>query len=764
MSKLLEICPYEYKGETNPKIKDIFEFELDHFQKYACDAIDENKNVFITAHTGSGKSVCFEYALNKAILENTKIVYISPIKALSNQKYHEFKEKHPDLEIGILTGDIKINPDAQLVIITAEIFRNALYCQDREIKEDEYQFNPKLVKYVVLDEIHYINDKDRGKVWEEIIMMIPKDICLIMLSATVDSPEKLAGWIAERQDKKTILAGTKTRPVPLKFYLYTDDKMINFCDSTQGWIKDKWPDFKFVSNFSMIHWINHSISYLDKHNFLPCIYFILSKREIEDYVTKITGNFLKHEELISIKDIWRQYIFPLEKQLEKLDEFYKVKQLVERGIAYHHSSMVPQLKEVIEILYGKGLIKVLLATETFAVGINAPTKSIVFAKLTKYDNNGLRNLYSQEFNQMAGRAGRRGLDKFGNVFLLSKFLPKESEVKSIIMGKPITLKSRLNLDYSYFLRMFRMVEKKEEFMEFLINQTENSFFEKENQISYQSIRKELDNKKNEIDKLDYNQKDFEEYQDLQNKLDNQLMYSQSKVKKFLKKFKTIKNKEVFEKALKLSDKITSLTEIINNNYLVKHFNYLKDFLELEGFIKNDLLTKMGLIASEINQINPLVISYLIVNNCFDKISFHELVAFISLFLEGKKTDDYVLSELEEEFGQIELIYQTLETMDYYHNVEVELNNNLPYPFSENYHLSYDNYSICYHWANGKTWKELGCNIYEGDFVKVILRIHQILRELSKGFELLEKYDQVKMIEDNQDSLIREIVILDSLYL
>lgn len=763
MSKLLKVCPYEYQGKTNPKLNDIFEFELDHFQKYACDAIDNNENVFITAHTGSGKSVCFEYALNKAIDENTKIVYISPIKALSNQKYHEFKEKHPDLEIGILTGDIKINPDAQLIIITAEIFRNALYRQDREIKEDEYQFNPKLVKYVVLDEIHYINDKDRGKVWEEIIMMIPKDISLIMLSATVDSPEKLAGWIAERQNRKTILAGTKTRPVPLNFFLYTDTKLINFCNSTNGWIKDKWPDFKFVSNFSSIHWINHSISYLDKNNFLPCIYFILSKREIEDYVTKITGNFLKHQELISIKDIWRQYIFPLEKQLEKLDEFYKVKQLVERGIAYHHSSMVPQLKEVIEILYGRGLIKVLLATETFAVGINAPTKTTVFTRLTKYDTNGLRNLYSQEFNQMAGRAGRRGLDKFGNVILLPKFLPKENEVKSIIMGNPLNLKSRLNLDYSYFLRMFRMVEDKKDFMDFLISQTENSYFEKENIIVKKSIKIELDSKRSEIKKLEYDKTEFEEYLHLISKI-NSNDYSQNQIKKMLKKEKNMKNKDIFKKVFTLSEEINSLEEKISNNYLVKHFNYLKDFLQAENFIKNDLLTKMGLIASEINQINPLVISYLIVNNCFDEISFHELVAFISLFLEGKKTDDYVLSELEEEFGQIDLIYQTLETMDYYHSVEVELNNSLPYPFSENYHLSYDNYSICYHWANGKTWKELGCNMYEGDFVKVILRIHQILRELSKGFELIEKYDLVKMIEDNQDSLIREIVILDSLYL
>jgi len=764
MSKLLELCPYEYNGETNPKLKDIFEFELDHFQKYACDAINENKNVFITAHTGSGKSVCFEYALYKAIQENTKIVYISPIKALSNQKYHEMKEKHPDIEIGILTGDIKINPDAQLVIITAEIFRNALYQQDRIIKEDEYQFNPKLVKYVVLDEIHYINDLDRGKVWEEIIMMIPKDICLVMLSATVDSPEKLAGWIADRQNKKTILAGTKTRPVPLKFYLYSDDKIINFYNSNGSWSSNEWIDSSKIKNYSMIYWINHSIEYLEKNNYLPCIYFILSKKEIEDSVTKITGNFLDKDELISVKDIWKRFIFPLEKELDKFEEFVIIKQLVERGIAYHHSSMVPQLKEVIEILYGKGLIKVLLATETFAVGINAPTKTTVFPRLTKYDCKGLRDLYSQEFNQMAGRAGRRGLDKFGNVFLLPKYLSSEKEVKNIILGKPVTLKSRLNLDYSYYFRMFKMVDKKENFMDFITSQTENSYFEKENQLTYISIKKELTEYKNELDKIEFDNKEFEEYQDIQLKLENEMMYSQGQIKKMLKKLKMIKNQDLYKKILKLVKKIKSLEEILTNNYLIKHFNYLKEFLESEDFIQNELLTKMGLIASEINQINPLVISYLMINGYLDKMSFPELVGFISLFLDGKKEDQYTLSELQDEFEDIDIIYKTLETIDYYQEVDTKLNNILPYPFSENYQICYDNYSICYHWANGIKWKDLGCKLYEGDFVKVILRIHQILRELKKGFEIMENFEMIKLIDDNQDSLIREVVILDSLYL
>ena len=257
-SYLIE-CQSLYDKEYKPKYRD-FPFELDHFQKYACEGIDNNENVFVAVATGSGKTVPAEYAISKAISEGSKVVYISPIKALSNQKFKDFSENIQD--IGIMTGDNKVNPQAKLVIMTAEIFRNSLYRAkwDVSVPEDGYSFNPEKVKYVILDEIHYINDRDRGKVWEEILMLLPDDTQLTMLSATIDQPEVLAGWIGNKQKKNTRLIKQYKRPVPLKFYLQGYGKKVLIKDDI--WVEDAYKNFK-VKKFSEIHWINHSIKMLE---------------------------------------------------------------------------------------------------------------------------------------------------------------------------------------------------------------------------------------------------------------------------------------------------------------------------------------------------------------------------------------------------------------------------------------------------------------------------------------------------------------------
>jgi ATP-dependent RNA helicase DOB1 len=764
----LEITPDKFIGDFTT---DLVNFELDDFQKFACSTIDKKENVFVTSHTGAGKTLCAEYAIKKALEEKVKVVYVSPIKALSNQKYHDFKEKYPN--IGILTGDIKINPNAELIIITAEILRNALFTNEKNNNQNnndliDYHFNPELVKYVILDEIHYINDLERGKVWEEIIMMLPKTTTLVMLSATVDSPEKLASWIANYQQKKTILTGTKQRPVPLKYFIFHQNGLVPFYSTDKhNWSFDKWKDSEKLFDYNILHWINLSLEYLSNHNLLPCIYFILSKKDIDFFIPKIVGNFNTVEETKQVNKIWDDFMLKYRHQLGILDEFYQIKNLVERGIAYHHSGMVPQIKEIIEILYSKKLVKVLLATETFAVGINMPTKTTLFMKFGKYDNSGFRNLYYQEFNQMAGRAGRRGIDKFGNVILLPKFLLPEKELKEIIIGKPITLKSRLDLDYSYVLRYFNnSLNSEMSFLDYLVKQTENSYFQLENLNTIKTINMEIEELEKEKLNLTIDDVKLSQYQKLEENLNDESL-SQNKRKKLENELINMeKTLPDIKKSLKIKNKISSLKSNLDNNSLMIQFNKIMEFLHEENFMENNLLKKMGVMASQINQINPLVLSYLINEKILDNISFSELVAFLSLFIEGNNeiTWEDISEELDEK--QNLLIEDLMETLDYYEEKDIKLNNELPFPFKSNYQIYFENYLGCYMWAEGKKWQEIKSYYpsYEGNFIKTILRIHQILRELVKVYQIMENNTMINVIEENQDKLIREMVILDSLYL
>lgn len=770
-NKYLIKCPDKYTNSYNPKFRD-FSFELDHFQKFACEGIDNNENVFVAVATGSGKTVPAEYAIAKALSENKKVVYISPIKALSNQKYKDFSQDISD--IGIMTGDNKVNPTASLVIMTAEIFRKSLYrsVSETNIDDESYSFDPKLVKYVILDEIHYINDINRGKIWEEILMLLQNDVQLTMLSATIDKPEILAGWIGNKQSKNTRLITQYHRPVPLKFYLQNKDEKTLILDKT--WKDNAYKDFK-ADKYQTIYWINHSIEMLKREEKLPSIYFVLSKAKIDDYVNKIEGSFLSHEEIIQVKQIWRDNLFKYKNEYVSSSQFDNLYKLVCRGIAYHHSGIIPLLKEVVEILYSKKLIKVLLATETFSVGVNMPTKTVVFTGLSKYSSNGRRLLLTDEFLQMAGRAGRRGIDTFGEVIILPIYLPSEKEFKKIILGKSLLLNSRLKLDYIWVLRNLynlNLIKKQDNinYIKEMILIAKNSFLEKNSEYYIKNLVKDINNLNEEITSLklkvsDEYEKDILYYSNL---LEN--IESQKKQKIYTKKLVELQK----DKQYLYFNKMQQLHEIVKNkksqinfeeDKLKVHFSEIIKFLEVEGFIKNNILTDFGLIVKEINEINPLIFGYMAFENYLDKITFSQLCAFISIFLEYKDNNIYP-SDLNLTDYENNLLNIAEETMNYYYYKETNLLNNLPYPIAQNYDITLENYEIVKLWAEGKSWTEIKSkyNGFEGGFCKLILRIHNLLREIKSIFSIIKKNHLVEMIEEKQDSLIREIVQTDSLYL
>ena len=377
-----------------------------------------------------------------------KIIYTSPIKTLSNQKYLELKQKFGEENVGILTGDIKFKPNAQIIICTTEILRNVLYSNttNRDINISE-------VDKIIFDEIHYINNPDRGVVWEQSICLIPSNVQIIGLSATIDNEKEFASWIAQLKDKPMNLIPTTHRVVPLThyYYNYEDNEIIEIVTS-----KNKFQNYhKINKKYEIINKvINPFCNFLKEKGLFNTLFFVFSRKKCEKICKMINTNLISSEESAEILNIFDFQMSKYKSTYEHLPQYNDLRKLCSKGIAYHHSGVIPILKEVVEILFSKNLIKILVATETFAVGVNAPTKTVVFLELHKYCDNQVRFLQSDEYVQMAGRAGRRGLDKTGTIIILpvDKLL-KQQELQKMMVGAVPKIKSKFHFSYNFILKL-----------------------------------------------------------------------------------------------------------------------------------------------------------------------------------------------------------------------------------------------------------------------------------------------------------------------
>ena len=435
-----------------------YPFELDTFQKQAIFHIEANENVFVAAHTSAGKTVVAEYAIALSMKRGSKVIYTSPIKTLSNQKFRDFTEKFRD--VGIMTGDVQLNTGASCLIMTTEILRSMLYL-DSAFTND--------VEYVVFDEVHYVSDADRGYVWEEIIILLPKNIKLIMLSATVPNVEVFADWVGRTRSSVVNVVGTQKRPVPLRHSFYYDKKEYPLVEvgkssfdsmsfkAVQS-IHEKKPQNKFMSYKARQanearEW-RELIRYLEKEKRLPAIIFAFSKAKLDTIADKLgTMSFTTKAEKAAIESFCRQAMKRLKGSDKAIPQVTKVFTLLKRGMAVHHAGLLPIIKEVVEVLFCKGLIRVLFATATFAMGVNAPAKCVVFAQVQKSTGDAQRvYLKPGEYIQMSGRAGRRGLDTVGHVMIatIGNF-PPESSLKTMITGSPVELISSFRITYSMIL-------------------------------------------------------------------------------------------------------------------------------------------------------------------------------------------------------------------------------------------------------------------------------------------------------------------------
>ena len=438
-----------------------FPFELDDFQKQACDLINEGKSVVVCAPTGAGKTVIAEHAIHKALEEGTRIFYTTPLKALSNQKYYDFGERYGTDNVGLLTGDTSINRSAQIVVMTTEVFRNMLYGTNFGAVADNLQN----VRYVVLDEVHYMNDEQRGTVWEESIIYCPTNVQIIALSATVANADELTAWI-NTVHSRTELVNTDFRPVPLKFYYFDSsqpDRLLPLLTPSGQLNKKIKPEKKvpYKSRNKQRSYVKDIVRNLAENDMLPAIYFTFSRKKCDEQMEKCATSLslVTRAEQAQIRQFVDEYI-------AENPHLYGNKHIeyLLCGVASHHAGLLPAWKNLVEKLFQKGLIKVVFATETLAAGINMPARSTVISSTSKRTDSGHRMLTASEFLQMSGRAGRRGMDEVGYVTVVGTQFQSPEEVAELVLSPANPLESRFSPSYSMVLNLlqrFSLDEAKE---------------------------------------------------------------------------------------------------------------------------------------------------------------------------------------------------------------------------------------------------------------------------------------------------------------
>ncbi|XP_059395808.1 exosome RNA helicase MTR4 [Carassius carassius] len=454
-----------------------YPFILDPFQREAILCIDNNQSVLVSAHTSAGKTVCAEYAIALALREKQRVIFTSPIKALSNQKYREMYEEFQD--VGLMTGDVTINPTASCLVMTTEILRSMLYRGSEVMRE---------VAWVIFDEIHYMRDSERGVVWEETIILLPDNVHHVFLSATIPNARQFAEWICHLHKQPCHVVYTDYRPTPLQHYVFpaggdglhlvvdengefrednfnTAMQVLRDAGDTGGSAGGKWDPkgrkggTKGPSNVFKI------VKMIMERNFQPVIIFSFSKKECEAYALQVAKlDFNTDDEKKLVEEVFNNATDCLSDEDKKLPQVEHVLPLLKRGIGIHHGGLLPILKETIEILFSEGLIKALFATETFAMGINMPARTVLFTSARKFDGKDFRWITSGEYIQMSGRAGRRGMDERGIVIFMVDEKMSPAVGKQLLKGSADPLNSAFHLTYNMVLNLLRVEEINPEYM------------------------------------------------------------------------------------------------------------------------------------------------------------------------------------------------------------------------------------------------------------------------------------------------------------
>lgn len=733
-----------------------FPFELDDFQKEACEHINNGKSVVVCAPTGAGKTVIAEHAIHRAIQDGQRVFYTTPLKALSNQKYGDFSSKYGINNVGLLTGDTSINRDAQIVVMTTEVFRNMLYGTNF----GSITQNLKNVKYIVLDEVHYMNDEQRGTVWEESIIYCPTNIQLVALSATVANAADLTDWI-NTVHSRTELVNTDFRPVPLRFYYFDSSQPNTILPllTPSGQLNSKIKPEKRVfarrggPKVPQRNVVKDVVRNLHEKDMLPAIYFTFSRKKCDEQMEKCSSLCLvTPKEQAQIREIVDEY-------LEENPYLAKNKHIeyILNGVASHHAGLLPGWKVLIEKLFQKGLIKCVFATETLAAGINMPARSTVISSISKRTDNGHRTLTGSEFLQMSGRAGRRGMDEVGYVTIVGTSFQTPDEVAELVLSDANPLESRFAPSYSMVLNLlqrFSIDESKELILKSFGYFSSNSRLaplikqQEENQKYIDNLSSFVCHKKmTNQDLFDYNKireiyvenrrifKTIQKQEKGKNRpLSPEAVDFGRKNKQMLEKLhaypcdtcklfkKHAKDIDVLERYTTKQSKLIKQIEIEKDifwNRFLSHRQVLTDF----GYLKDDYPTEKGVMTSQIRAENELFICEIILSNVLENLTPAELAGVVCAIT----TEDMRI----ETFPQIPLSQPTRKALNQIKNIRRSIDisqkdNNIETPMYINSYFS----ALVELWINGAEWDTIigEVEMGEGDIVRVFKRTVDVLRQ------------------------------------
>lgn len=836
---MVKICPFVYPNEneaTYNAFYNQFNFTLHDFQKWAIESIVTKNHVLITAPTGTGKTLPAEFAINYFHSIGKKTIYTCPIKALSNEKFYDFTKKFPHIDIGLVTGDISCNPSADVIIMTLEILMNKLHNIKKGIDSKittsfELDIENEL-GCVVFDEIHFINDEKRGTNWEQTIMMLPSHVQIIGLSATLDNPEKFAQWLentmnknVQLNEKEVYLCRKLTRSVPLIHYSFIStisavnkiikDKVLQqeiqqltnkpiLIQNEKGIFDDaNYQKIQKVLNLfqkhnirlNRPHILNKVGEYLVENEMLPALCYVFSRKQLEKCAKELTTNLLEFDSKVPyVVDYECEQILrklPNYREFMQLPDYIKTIELFRKGIGMHHAGLIPILREMTEILFAKGYIKMLFCTETMSIGINLPVKTTIFTDVNKFNGDVIRTLYSHEYTQAAGRAGRLGLDSVGHVIHLNNLFRNVDSIsiKRMMKGTPQKLLSKFNISYNLLLNLIGSSDKNmDNFMKLsMINVEIQSAIDEYKQELQKLKEKEINVETNVFYKTP--REVIEDYINLKN---DKNAFVNKKRKEIERKIQHVRENYLFiDEDVKLYFQHQELKRQIKEmeNKIIHSQNYLKDktFIILtkllsDGYIyeeeqeeqeKNKYnLTLKGQIASQIREVHCLIFSHLLFfNSKLHLLNANEIIEFLSCFTNistpnDKKTilANSTSSILNEFIEEVKQMYDECKDFENKNNIYVDGDD------SEDIH--YDLIQYMNNWIKCETEMEckevlekicLEKNIFCGEFIKAVLKINNIAEELKNVCELIGLTELCYKLSEIPRLTLKYVVTNQSLY-
>ena len=737
-----------------------YPFSMDDFQIQGCQALENGKSVLVAAPTGAGKTIVGEFAAFLAMESGKKCFYTTPIKALSNQKFQDLSAMFGESNVGLLTGDTSINSEAPIVIMTTEVLRNMIYSASSTLTD---------LRYVVMDEVHYLADRFRGAVWEEILIHLPESIQVAALSATVSNAEEFGDWLQTVRGEMQVIV-SESRPVPLYQHVLFGNRLLDlFSSSTKvnpeilrlekeslravrtkygnSGGKKNWRDSSQITPTIKALGRAEVIEKLDREGLLPAITFIFSRAQCDNAVKQCLAAGLRltnAEERSQIREVISEKTKSLPEDDLIVLGFHEWVDSLERGIASHHAGLLPAFKECVEELFQRGLIKAVFATETLALGINMPARTVVLEKLTKWNGESHVSVTPGEYTQLTGRAGRRGIDIEGNAVILWNKDIDSASAAGLASTRTYPLKSSFKPTYNMTINLISQFGAAR-----ARTSLESSFAQFQADKAVVGLARQIKRNNDAISELEEEISchlgDFVEYAQVRfeiKELERGLSTKRRKAREFEEEKiadarKALRNHSchgcsdretharIAERADRLRRENSGLSARVANrtHVIARRFDLIKVMLEKFGYLNNDAITANGKLLSKIYGETDILIAEMIRREAFGQLTAAELVSIVSVFVyESRKDAPPKLPRGQVEEVLSDLVKVWIEIND----LEVDLGLE---PIRE------PDAGFCwasYRWASGHSLTAIlkGTELTVGDFVRSMKQIIDLLRQIA----------------------------------